>query len=654
MGVLWGFTKAKPFWQWSDSFGPLAKSGIHINKSNALTCTAYYAGVTLIAQTLAQVPLPLYKRVERGKERAQGHQLYSLLHDEPNPYMCAFTFKETLQGHILTWGNAFAEIEWEGDVVRALWPLKPNCMQIGWKGGKLVYVYTVPGGDQVTLSDKNILHIPGFGFDGIIGYDPITLVREALGLSKAAEEFGSRFFSNGSQTSGVLTHPNKLSDNARTNMRKSWEEMHQGLSNQHRIAILEEGVSFHSIGVPPENAQFLETRKFQTSEVARFLHIPPHMIGDLEKATFSNIEHQGIEFVVYTMTPWFARWEQTINRKLLSLADRQEYFTEFLVAGLLRGDSQSRAAYYKERFFMGSMSPNDIREKENENPIPGGDEYYVPLNMSPARMLGKETEAAKAYSVLELKSLKSQEGMIRYRTAQAYKQVFIDAGRRIVKSEIKSIMESAREYLPSKKSVSKKAATEWYSWLDKFYGDFGLEIQAQMQPATNSLAEAIQEIAAAEVNGEVGVTPELESFLKDYLVAFSLRYISSSKGQLEALVRDAMDSEDEPIVVVETRLGEWEETRPGKVGMNETVQLSNAVAKFVFAGAGVIRLVWQTMGSKSCPICQEMNGKVVGIEQPFVSTDTVLEAEGQSAMKVYRPTTHPPLHQGCVCVISPG
>jgi HK97 family phage portal protein len=506
-------------------------------------------------------------------------------------------------------------------------------MSVKWQNGVLTYVYTLPNGSTATLSDNKILHIPGFGFDGLIGYDPITLAREAIGLSKATEEFGARFFSGGSQLSGVLTHPGQLKETARDNMRKSWEEMHQGLSNQHRVAILEEGVSFQSIGVPPENAQFLETREFQVTEIARFLHIPPHMIGDLKHATFSNIEHQGIEFVIYTMTPWFARWEQTINRKLITLADKKDYFSEFMVAGLMRGDSQARASYYKEMFYMGAMSPNDIRAKENENPITGGDTYYVPLNMLPAG--SPASEGVKSY---ETKAKRA--GLIRSRTAQAYKELFIDVGERITKEEIKRLREKAQEYLPARKKITKKAKTEWFDWLDEFYGEFHDDIKMMILPPSASLADEIQALALEEINSDR--REDLSKFLDSYAEAFTARYIDSSTGQLKYI-----GQEDDPLAITETRLDEWEKTRPGKVGMNETVQLSNAVAKVVFAGAGIMRLRWVAIGSKSCPLCQEMDGKVVGIEQNFLDRGDRLSAEDTSDLQVYRPTSHPPLHQGC-------
>jgi hypothetical protein len=189
-----------------------------------------------------------------------------------------------------------------------------------------------------------------------------------------------------------LTHPNKLSEAGKENLKKSWNAEHQGLSNAHRTAVLEEGLDIKAIGIPNDNAQFLESRKFQLGEIARLLHIPPHMLADLDRATFSNIEHQGIEFVTYTMTPWLVRWEQTCSRKLLFPFERDIFFFEFLVDALLRGDSTSRAAYYKELFYMGVMSPNDIREKENMNPIEdeNADKYFVQQNMIPIELSGKQ------------------------------------------------------------------------------------------------------------------------------------------------------------------------------------------------------------------------------------------------------------------------
>ena len=379
--------------------GKSTATGVNVTQNTAMNCVPYFAGVRLISETIGQLPLIEYRRLQpRGKERAQDRILYNLLHNEPNPEMSAMSFKETLQGHAITWGNAFAEIQWDNDIGApvALWPLRPDRMQVGRDSQtkEIIYAYKLQDGTTYRFTADRIFHIPGFGFDGLIGYDTIYLAREAIGMAMAMEEYGARFFGNGANPGGVLEHPHTLSAASQDNLRKSWNDMHQGLSNQHRIAILEEGMTFKSIGIPPENAQFLESRKFQLGEIARLLHIPPHMLADLDRATFSNIEHQSIEFVQYSLGPWITRWEETCNRKLLVGGEKYIFFCEFLVDALLRGDSAARATFYKELFYLGALSPNDIREKENMNPIDdeNGDKYFVQANMMPLEMAGKQVQ----------------------------------------------------------------------------------------------------------------------------------------------------------------------------------------------------------------------------------------------------------------------
>jgi len=629
--------------------GRSTATGTKVTEKTALESVAVFACVRILSETLASVPLPLYKRVTaRSKRRAHEHPLYSLLHDAPNPEMSSFNFREALMAHLVLWGNAYSEIDWNMNTgrPRAIWPLLPNKMQPKRENGSIYYHYYLPNGQEIALPAIKVFHVPGLGFDGRIGYSPIHMAKEAIGLSLATEEFGARFFGNGARPGGVLEHPGTLKDAAQDNLRKSWNEMHQGLSNQHRIAILEEGMKYHQVGIPPEDAQFLETRKFQRSEIASFFHIPPHMIGDLEHATFSNIEHQGIEFVVYTMRPWFVRWEQVINRKLLWPDERKDYFAEFLVEGLLRGDVQSRYSAYATGRQWGWLSANDIRELENMDPLAPeqGDIYYVPMNMLPAGTAQETKSLIASYRTED----RSQAAVHRHKTAQSYQRVFKDAAQRVVKRETDNILRAAKKYL------GERSSADFDAWVEDFYRDFPEFISKQVEPAIYALGEAIQAIAADEVNAEAAMTPELESFLKQYASVFNGRYTKSSKGQLQALIKEATEKNEEPIEAITTRLNEWEEKRADKTAMNETVQLSNAVAKVVFGGAGIIRLRWVALGSKSCPLCQELNGKVVGIDKPFLAEGDKLESEGGAEIQLYRPTTHPPLHQGCVCQIVPG
>ena len=369
-------------------------SGKAVTERSAMQMTAVYSCVRILAEAVAGLPLHLYRyKEDGGKEKALDHPLYLLLHDEPNPEMSSFVFRETLMTHLLLWGNAYAQIirNGKGEVI-ALYPLMPNRMVVDRDiHGQLYYQYTrsteeapTMKGVTVNLPPSDVLHIPGLGFDGLVGYSPIAMAKNAIGMAIACEEYGAKFFANGAAPGGVLEHPGTIKDPQR--VRESWQSTFGGSGNSNKIAVLEEGMKYTPIGISPEQAQFLETRKFQINEIARIFRVPPHMVGDLEKSSFSNIEQQSLEFVKYTLEPWLVRWEQSIQRTLLSPEEKKSYFAKFNVEGLLRGDYASRMSGYATARQNGWMSANDIRELENLDRIPtedGGDLYLINGNMLP-------------------------------------------------------------------------------------------------------------------------------------------------------------------------------------------------------------------------------------------------------------------------------
>lgn len=374
-------------------------SGKTVNERTALQTTAVYACVRILSETIASLPLHVYRYTEGGKAKDTEHVLYTLLHDEPNPDMTSFVFRETLMSHLLIWGNAYAQIlrDRSGQVI-GLYPLLPDQMSVHRsEKGKLYYVYNRYEEDNpnfqekgsIVLSQEEVLHIPGLGFDGLIGYSPIALAKNAVGMTLACEEYGASFFGNGANPGGVLEHPGILKDPGK--VRDSWNAVYQGTRNAHKVAVLEEGMSYKQIGIPPEEAQFLETRKFQINEIARLFRIPPHMVGDLEKSSFSNIEQQSLEFVKYTLDPWVVRFEQALKKSLLLPEEKKTHFIKFNVDGLLRGDYQSRMNGYAIGRQNGWLSTNDIRELEELNPIPpeeGGDLYLINGNMTKLKDAG--------------------------------------------------------------------------------------------------------------------------------------------------------------------------------------------------------------------------------------------------------------------------
>lgn len=397
MGIksLFGFGQArdKPVDKAADAgysflFGRTT-SGKPVNERTAMQTTAVYACVRILAEAVASLPLHVYEyQDDGGKKLVHDHPLYYLLHDEPNPEMTSFVFRETLMSHLLIWGNAYAQIIRDGaGRVLGLYPLLPDKMDVQRDDkGNIYYVYSRNSDENpmfkeygnIRLKAEDVLHIPGLGFDGLIGYSPIAMAKNAVGMTLACEEYGASFFANGANPGGVLEHPGVLKDPSK--VRESWNSVYRGVSNAHKIAVLEEGMKYQQIGIPPEEAQFLETRKFQVNEIARLYRIPPHMVGDLDKSSFSNIEQQSLEFVKYTLDPWVIRWEQSLQRSLLLPGEKGKYFIKLNVDGLLRGDYQSRMNGYAVGRQNGWFSANDIREMENMNPIPdeeGGNLYLI-------------------------------------------------------------------------------------------------------------------------------------------------------------------------------------------------------------------------------------------------------------------------------------
>jgi HK97 family phage portal protein len=374
-------------------------SGKAVNERSSMQMTAVYACVRILAEAIAGLPLHLYRHGDdSSKLKAKEHPLYNLLHAEPNPEMTSFVFRETLMTHLLLWGNAYAQIIRNGKgEVAALYPLMPNRMQVDRdRNGRLYYQYTTSAedaptmqGTSVILDPSEVLHIPGLGFDGLVGYSPIAMAKNAIGMAIACEEFGAKFFANGAAPSGVLEHPGTVKDPTR--LRETWQGQFGGSANSGKVAVLEEGMKYTPISISPEQAQFLQTRKFQVNEIARIFRVPPHMVGDLEKSSFSNIEQQSLEFVKYTLDPWVTRWEQSLARSLLEPGEKRTHFFRFNVEGLLRGDYQSRMGGYATARQNGWMSANDIRSLEDMDLITdedGGNLYLINGNMLPLSRAG--------------------------------------------------------------------------------------------------------------------------------------------------------------------------------------------------------------------------------------------------------------------------
>ncbi|AZF90291.1 MAG: portal protein [Phage 5P_3] len=646
-----------------------SNTGAIVSPSTALTYSAVFACVRILAESIASLPLILYERLERGKQRADSHRLYGLLHDAPNPEMTRAEFWEAMVGHNATWGNAYAEIEYDsGGRVIGLWPLRPDYMTVSRVSGVLWYDYTV-NSQTYRLPAYRVLHLRGLGGEGIMGYSPIYMAREAIGLGLATEKYGATFFGNDARPGGILRHPGQLKPATAEKLRTSWNAAHSGLDYAHRVAVLEEGIEWQAIGLPNEDAQFLETRKFQVTEIARWFRIPPHMLADLDRATFSNIEHQSLEFVIHTLRPWLVRIEQRLNLSLLSEVDRKRYFCEHLVDGLLRGDIASRYAAYATGRQNGWLSADDIRELENMNPLPDGqgEIYLVPMNMTPADQAGKadaapepdpepEPAANEGRAIIrpgraiitpaEIRRRKVGSPANRQRIAKSYRKLIADATSRILRRERADVLRQAE------KTLAKGDVFTFLRWLEPFYADHRSYFERQILPIIESLSDQIGEDALREIGSDDDFTTELEEFVRDYTASAAKYYTGSNEGQLRKVIAAAETEEADPMAAIEGRFDEWEEKTPGKEALYHSVRGQNAIAKQTWIVAGIVRFRWVT-NANNCPYCDELEGRVVGIEQHFLSAGEAMNPKGASSPLVTSGHIgHAPLHGGCDCGIA--
>jgi HK97 family phage portal protein len=394
-------TARSPASWFSESFGTRDSSaGVWVSESTAMGLSAYYCGVNMISGTIASLPLNVYRTDGRKREIATSHPVHRLLHAEPNSEMTAMSLRQTWLSHAITHGNAYGEIQWDwkGDAY-AINPLMPSTRPVRDDTNALWYKVLVPTGETRYLKPEDVLHVPGLGYDGVMGYGLLQLARESIGLNAAQDSYAARFFRNGGNISGSIETDKVLDDKQFSRLKSEVANKLQGLENAHRIAILEGGMKFKPMNPTHEEAQLIEARRFTVEEWARWLNMPPHKLREMTHATFSNIEHQNIEWVVDTIRPWLVRFEQEFDRKLFR--KRSVFYTKHVVEGLLRGDLKSRYDAYAIARNWGWMSANDILELEDRNPLPGdlGDMYLVPLNMVSAEFAGDPPAAAAAPSI---------------------------------------------------------------------------------------------------------------------------------------------------------------------------------------------------------------------------------------------------------------
>lgn len=408
------------------------RAGIKVDQESALFYSALYAAVTIISETVAHLPCKLF----RGREVVTDNPA-EIVSRRPNPEQSALHFFELMTGHLCLWGNAYAEIvpRTESGQIVDLWPLRPDRMDVGRTRDtrEIVYLYQPQEGGERQLPASRVLHVRLFGTEDLLGKSPITLARESLSLGLATEGYGAAFFGNGTKPGGVYQHPGKMSPEAHGRLRESMDRSQGGPANWQKTIILEEGLEWQSTGIKPDDAQFLETRKFQVVDVARWYRMPPHMLGDLDNANFSNMTAQDLNFYKRTLLPYLRRWETELDRKLLPLGD--ERFFRFNADAVLRADIEKRMGIYKTAVLNGIWNRNECREKEDMEPYEGGDEFIVPKNMGAADQLGDEPEPAPVPPGLDAGGMGGEPLQPDENEDERFRPIIRDAAGRLVTKE---------------------------------------------------------------------------------------------------------------------------------------------------------------------------------------------------------------------------
>lgn len=634
-------------------------ANVDVTEDVALSIAAVYSCVRVLAETMASIPVHVYKRVGPNRELVQDHWLTGLLMRSPNPLMTAHEFKELMMYHLCLRGNFYAYIDRDANGTPVeLMPLNPDFMHPEFRDNKFTYRYTGNSGANKLYRLEDIYHVKGLSRDGYVGMSPLKAHKEAFAHAYAAQQYGSRLFGNDARPGGVLTSPGELDDEGYDRLKETWEAAFSG-ANQHRVAILEDGMTFSPIVISPEEAQFIATRKLSRSEICGIFRVPPYMIADMEAANYSNIVQQDLAFSKHTLTPWCSRIEQAANLRLLSSMERdRSMYVKHNLDGIQRGDITTRYNSYGTMWDRGIMSANEIRALEEMNPIEHGDEYYLPMNFTPAsnpapapfKNPNTPSSMPTRTEPVEVEQRKiehrKQLGRKRQKIIRGHLPLLEDALMRVVRREKDKILAAARKNLRTKQSFEE--------FLEDFLQDTDYTFN-QVYPVFEALGRNLGIGIMDEVHEDFEFTPALMEWTRQYALTFAQHHADSTKNQLRVLMADA---EGDLLEILEERLESWTEggpsgtTRAHKIGEHEAIRFAGALVPVVAASYGYTRYVWNAV-DETCPICMDLDGRTVGIGEAFTdgNESNLKDANGEP-FKPHGPVLQPPIHAGCDCLLS--
>jgi HK97 family phage portal protein len=654
--------------------GPATIAGPAVNEQSSLGHSTVYACVRFLANTLGAMPLQLMERTEdgRGRRVARQHPSYELFARRPNERQTKFQAIQFLAMSYFLRGNAIAMKQSRPDgTALAYYPLRWDHISPQLVDDQMVYLWQpTRAPDRPFLRDQ-VTHITGLSTDGVLGLSPIAVQREAIGHGLAMQEYGARFFTNAATPSGILKHPGKLGGDdeerraAIDRLRTQWEQTHGQLEHAHRVAIFEEGMEFEQVGMAPRDAEYLEGRKFNRTDVAGWFGVPLHLIGDHERGDFS-IDTLSREFVYYHLQPHLVNFESQLARDLLTPSERETLYLRFNPNALLRGKPDERAAYYNQGIMGGWLIRNEARDREELEPKEGLDAPLVPLNMAsidPKTGITTTIQLGAAGTPGGIPTppaasppaqRTARDADARARLAATFVPTVEDLVGRLLRAELRELEKLVTAHFgpPDEIERSTPAMDVFMDGAERFHdpdASFRRFMLQQIRPVTESLGTAVFDLAEHQV-GRTADRAGFALFLDELARTFAARYAVASLSSLGAAVNAAPEA---PAAAARAAFGIWRDERPARVAHKETVFESRAATKEAYRRSGYTRLRWRSRG-ETCPFCKGMDGKVVAIEGgSFASADEEIVYEGRKPLKPRSNITHPPLHRGCDCEIEP-
>lgn len=626
------------------------KAGIDISESTSLSISGIYSAITILAGTVASLPRHIYRSLpEGGAVKVNNHPWSDAIRFQPNKTnMSSWDWIFSQLVHKYLWGNWYSYLNRDNYYEREIVPLRPDLTR---RDPENVNVYlTTYKGKPLRLSADEVLHIPHFTTNGLDGKGVIYFAKESLGLAMALDQFASLFFANGAHSGGVVTMDKPPKDQAtKDRLEAKFNAKYSGLGNANKVVFMTGG-EFKPDAVDPEKAQALQSRQFSVTEVARWMNLPPHIIKDLSRSTFSNIEAQNIELVIYSLMPLITQIEQNMNIAFFDKEERQDHFIKFDLKGLLQGDTAARTAFYTAMFDRGVFNADMILALEDMNPQPNGigKPFYIPLNFIDKTLMSDtlkiDSEPKTEDKSKKVKSVNKRSGALRRKITISYKSQFRNYGKSIVEEEVTALRDILK---------GEPTETELKMAMEEFYKEFKSRIELLAGGVLSSYASAIIPIVKDEISSSLEIESQFDNFLRDYKDYFSNRHINSSKNQLLALYRKALEEQLEVFQELDNRLSEWEEKRADKIVMRESVRTENAFTKTIFGFCGVSKIVSVAFGD-SCPYCSSLDGKTIGIEEKFLTAGEFKPEGADEPLIVSSAKGHAPYHDGCDCSIIAG